>query len=242
MNRLHEILTGFSDARILDVGCGVGNFLFILKEVMTDYDAVVGIDQSENALVMARKNFADDPRIRFERMEATSMTFPDAAFDIVVLSNTLHHLADPLPVFREMERVLKNDGILLVNEMVSDTLDEKQISHRELHHFAAALDRAAGVFHADTYTRNEIAGVLAQSSRLHLSDVWDVVFPEGPEPTPEEVEQTACTVDRLLGRVQDETVRASYHERGEAVKAYVRKHGFSGATQRMVVLRAIGAN
>ncbi len=237
MNRLHDLLSQKPGARVLDVGTGVGNFLYFLKEVMTDYESVVGIDQSENALVAARKNFADDPRIRFERMDATAMTFPDASFDVVVLSNTLHHLADPVPVFREMERVLRPDGILVVNEMVADGLDARQVSHRELHHFSAAIDTAAGIYHANTMSRDEIALMLSRTSRLAIAEAWDVKFPEGPLPTPEEVEQTASTVDRLLARVKDEAVRAAFLERGETVKAYIRKHGFAGATQRLTVLR-----
>ncbi|MCK7492298.1 MAG: hypothetical protein MZW92_12380 [Comamonadaceae bacterium] len=128
-----------------------------------------------------------------------------------------------------------------MNEMVSDGLDAKQISHRELHHFSAALDSAAGIFHANTYARDEIAAMLSKTSRLSIAETWDVAFPDGPEATAEEIERTATTVDRLLARVKDESVRTAFLERGEAVKAYVRKNGFAGATQRMTVLRASGA-
>ncbi|MFA5007016.1 MAG: class I SAM-dependent methyltransferase [Candidatus Izemoplasmatales bacterium] len=236
MERLKSTLSRFPKARILDVGTGVGNFIPLLAETAGDFTSILGIDQSENAVAAARRNFPDDPRIRFERMEAAAMTFPDAAFDVVALSNTLHHLQDPVPVFRAMERVLAPQGILLINEMVSDGLDDRQVSHRELHHFAAAVDTVLGIHHEETYTRVRIAEVLARISTLAVVDAWDGVFPEGPEPSAEEVEQTAATVDRLLARIKDENVRESLRERGETVKAYVRAHGFAGVTQRFTVL------
>jgi len=236
VNKLRDRLSGQPAAHILDVGTGVGNFVAVLKEAGVAFAEIVGIDTSERAVDAARKNFADDPRIRFERMDALAMTYPDATFDVVCLSNTLHHLADPHAVFAAMRRVLKDDGILLVNEMTSDGLDERQISHRELHHLSAALDRAAGIVHRDTYEKDEILDVVARESGLAILASWTLAFPPAPEPTADEVESFAGTVDRLLARVADAGVRETFRERGEAVKAQIRTCGFAGATQLVVIL------
>ena len=75
----------------------------------------------------------------------------DNSFDIISLSNSLHHLENPKEIFAEMERVLAQYGIIIINEMISDGLSKRQKSHLKLHHFAAEVDRALGGTHNETF-------------------------------------------------------------------------------------------
>lgn len=62
-------------------------------------------------------DFAEHPWIDITNVDAMETPFPDNEFDFVVSSNMIHHLAYPKKFFREMHRILKPGGTLLVQEI-----------------------------------------------------------------------------------------------------------------------------
>ncbi len=92
--------------RILDVGCGVGHFLNGMKQRGW---RVFGTEVSKEAAAYARKRF--DLEIFVGPLEQTE--FPAAYFDAVTLWHVLEHLHDPLATLREINRLLKDDGLLV---------------------------------------------------------------------------------------------------------------------------------
>ncbi|MDD3123959.1 MAG: class I SAM-dependent methyltransferase, partial [Candidatus Izemoplasmatales bacterium] len=163
MQKLSDFLKKYPHARILDIGTGVGNFIDLISTVNDEYDEIVGIDILDRAIQAAMINFKDKPRIRFEKMDVLNMTFPEASFDIVCLSNSLHHLSNVDETFIAMKKVLKNGGAILINEMKSDNLNQSQMSHLLLHHFSAEIDRFLGITHYDTFSRNKILKIASES-------------------------------------------------------------------------------
>src|SRR6185503_11997657 len=78
---------------------------------------VVGIDISEAMLARARERAAARglaERITLRTMDAEALAFDDAAYDVVVSLFALLHLPDPLRALREMRRVLRPGGRLVV--------------------------------------------------------------------------------------------------------------------------------
>lgn len=76
--------------KVLDIGCGTGNFL------AGNYEGIypenyVGIDPSENYIKSAIERF---PRASFHRGVVGELFLPDEQFDLVVFSGVLHHLND----------------------------------------------------------------------------------------------------------------------------------------------------
>ncbi len=238
MEKLTAFLKSRPGARILDVGTGAGNFVGLLTELDDKFGEIIGIDTSEGSIRAAEKNFADGPNIHFFKMDALKMDFPDASFDVVCLSNSLHHLTNARTVLAEMTRVLKADGVMLLNEMISDHLSVQQLSHRKLHHFAAEIDRECGQCHDDTYTRAHILALLKRETTLTIADAWDMVLPAAGEPTQADIDSLKTTVDRLQGRIKDESRLAYYRQKGERIKNYIQKHNFASATQLLVLLRS----
>lgn len=110
MKKLKSKLAAISANKILDVGTGVGNFISNL-ELLKDYKKIVGIDNSREMLERAKNNF-DKENIEFVLMDAENLNYEDNTFDMVSLSNSLHHLAEIDIVLNEMKRVLKSEGIL----------------------------------------------------------------------------------------------------------------------------------
>jgi len=94
--------------RILDVGCGYGFFLYHMAERGWQ---VEGIEISAEGRHYAAEHF---PRIRVRPKALPDPEIPDCSFDVVTLFYVLEHLADPVGVLREVRRILKPDGLLLL--------------------------------------------------------------------------------------------------------------------------------
>lgn len=109
--------TAGTPLRLLDVGCGTG-FISTLAAPHLDAGAVaVGIDQSAGMLACARAKLAataGGARCRLLRADAAHLPWRTASFDIVAVNSFLHHVYDPGAVLREIDRVLRPGGALLL--------------------------------------------------------------------------------------------------------------------------------
>lgn len=106
-------LFGKARGRTLDVACGLGLNLRYLPEAV-DY---VGVDLSPEMLARARARYAErDPTPTFLQMDASNLEFEDDAFDTVISSLSTCTFPDPDAVLREMGRVCRPDGRILLLE------------------------------------------------------------------------------------------------------------------------------
>ncbi len=103
---LLRYLKDSTNLSILDVGCGTGGNIILLKE----FGNVTGIDFSDEALRLAGGKGFD----KLVRADATAMPFSDNTFDLVSALDTIEHIAEDLKVVQESFRVLKPGGIFLV--------------------------------------------------------------------------------------------------------------------------------
>jgi SAM-dependent methyltransferase len=113
-------LDGRRFERALDVGCGEGRFCRLLRARGIP---VVGIDPTERLLEEARKR---DPAGDYRRARAEDLPFPDRSFDLVVSYVTLVDIADFRAAIREMARVSRPGGTLLIanlNSFISTSPD-----------------------------------------------------------------------------------------------------------------------
>jgi ubiquinone/menaquinone biosynthesis C-methylase UbiE len=236
MEKFKDFLIKNSNAKILDVGTGNGNFIQILTGLTNDFQEITGIDILDGAINAAQKSFQDE-RIKFMKMDALHMTFEDDSFDMVCLSNSLHHLEDISASLREMERVLKPGGFLIFSEMVSNDLTDKQRSHLLLHHFAAEIDRENGSYHDETFSDTKIIEILNSTSKLKVLDSWNLDYPKLKEFSQEELDWVVSTTDRMLARVEQSTNYEYFKQKADDVKSYIKEHGFDSATQLMAILQ-----
>lgn len=96
--------------QVLVVGVGTGADLELLD---LDGMEITAIDYSEDMLNQARKKFKDSS-IQFIEMDAQQMTFADNQFDVVIGSLILSVVPHAEDCFKEMERVLKPGGEILL--------------------------------------------------------------------------------------------------------------------------------
>lgn len=112
---LNVPLQAFENAMVLDAGCGTGEKTLMMSRL--GCRKVIGIDLSQssldNAANWARENGIDN--VEFQRANLLDLKqFATASFDIVHSAGVLHHTQDPVGGFRELTRVLKPGGTLII--------------------------------------------------------------------------------------------------------------------------------
>jgi demethylmenaquinone methyltransferase / 2-methoxy-6-polyprenyl-1,4-benzoquinol methylase len=102
---------------VLDVCCGTGDFSFELAGRVAPGGSVVGCDFSEPMLDLAReKAAARGASLRFEWADALQLPYDADRFDVVTVGFALRNFADFDRGLREMARVLKPGGRLVILE------------------------------------------------------------------------------------------------------------------------------
>jgi SAM-dependent methyltransferase len=99
---LYPRLNARFSGRVLDVGCGIGDFLRFRR-------GTVGVDINPGAVAYCREQGLDA-----RTMEPDRLPFGDKGFDGVMLDNVLEHIAEPGPLLHEIARVLRSGGTLIV--------------------------------------------------------------------------------------------------------------------------------
>ncbi len=95
-------------ARIIDLGCGTGQSSFYLARA--GYK-VTGFDFSRKFIEYAKKNFLE---VNFVCGDVASMEFADGSFDALVTYNTVEHLVELEAGLKEMIRIVKPGGSLII--------------------------------------------------------------------------------------------------------------------------------
>jgi ubiquinone/menaquinone biosynthesis C-methylase UbiE len=95
-------------ARILEIGCSGG--LLLEKLTNAGYRHVHGVDLSDAAIAAARRRGVTNVEV----MNASKLSFPDRAFDLLIASDVLEHIANAQEALREWRRVLAPDAKLIV--------------------------------------------------------------------------------------------------------------------------------
>lgn len=130
---------------ILDAGCGNGRYILSLLR-QSDPDAkITGFDYSEGMLHRARARLKSN-RPTLVRADLTRLPYADLSFDAAVCGWVIEHLPDPRPGLRELARVLKPGGKLLLLA-TEDTFTGAWCSR---------------LFHCRTYNRDELRKYCAE--------------------------------------------------------------------------------
>jgi len=108
---------------VLDVGCGIGGSSRILGR---DYGfAVTGITISPGQVQRAQQLTPPALNVRFQVDDAMALSFPDASFDVVWSIEAGPHMPDKAVFARELMRVLKPGGVMVVADW--NQRDDRQI-------------------------------------------------------------------------------------------------------------------
>lgn len=119
LNDAKAVVAANATPRLLDVGCSSGALLLVAKEC--GYEAF-GAEPAQQAAATAKglgfdvfPGFLQDAR------------YPDNHFDVVTLFEVIEHLLEPAEVIREIQRILKPGGLLLIGTANADSWTVQQL-------------------------------------------------------------------------------------------------------------------
>ena len=105
--------------RVLDVGCGTGE---LLRRIAARYPSasLAGLDPVAEMLQVAGEKLGGKADLRLGW--ANKLPWEDATFDVVISCNMFHYITHPIEAIREMERVLRPGGQLVITDWCDDYL------------------------------------------------------------------------------------------------------------------------
>lgn len=108
-----------SEAAILDVACGTGEFAKLLL-AKNPQQPITGIDISESMLEIAKDKLQAYSNVNLHNTSVTSLPFADESFDIVICASAFHYFESPQLALSQMKRVLKPQGKLIILDWCRD--------------------------------------------------------------------------------------------------------------------------
>jgi ubiquinone/menaquinone biosynthesis C-methylase UbiE len=110
-----------------DIGAGTG---FLTEGLLQRGLKVIAIDQSEAMLQELKKKFQSDDKIDYRKGEAEKLPIEDEIVDYVFANMFLHHIERPSVVIKELVRILKLGGMLVITD-----LDEHNFEFLKKEHY-----------------------------------------------------------------------------------------------------------
>jgi ubiquinone/menaquinone biosynthesis C-methylase UbiE len=120
-----------ADMIVLDVACGAAH---VADAIAPHVRQVVGVDLTPTLLTLGadRLRAAGIENVLLQEGNAEELPFVDDSFDLVVCRASLHHFSDPERPLREMARVCRPQGRVVISDMIAPSEEVRQ-SFDELH-------------------------------------------------------------------------------------------------------------
>lgn len=111
---------GPTQAVVLDAGTGTARIPILLAQLRPAWQ-ITAIDFARSMLAIAKENVITagcEEQICLEFVDAKSLPYANETFDGVIANSLCHHLPRPLDFLREVKRVLKPQGFLLIRDLI----------------------------------------------------------------------------------------------------------------------------
>jgi SAM-dependent methyltransferase len=203
-----------SGERVLDLGSGAGIDVFIAAKHVGREGRVIGVDMTPQMLERARANAArlGFPQVEFREGRLEQLPVVDACIDAVTSNCVINLVPDKAAAFREIARVLKPGGRLVISDVLLDG-PLPQAIEQDVYAYVGCISGA--MQRSDYFTSLEAAG-LGTVEVLKDVDYLGAMIDAAPEAVRELLERTGVTADDLRGKVRSVTFRAV---KGEASKS-----------------------
>jgi len=119
-----------NNAKVLDVGSGSGRNI---ETVLLKTKDVFGIDNDPKAIKDSLAKFSNTLNVKIIQSDATELPFEDNTFDIAILMIVIGSLDNKkIPVLKEIQRVLKQDGKLILSSYSEDAFEERMKIYKQV--------------------------------------------------------------------------------------------------------------
>lgn len=230
MQQLIDFFRNIKVNSILDVGTGTGDFIPVLNEVFQNAK-ITGVDPNVLSLRAASEKY---PGILFAEMNGENLNFDDQTFDAASISMALHHLPHVLKSLKEMQRVVKKGGWIIVNELFSDNLNPAQEVHKMFHHFRSSIDRVLGVSHNETFKKDEILKMVSDSG-ITVQYYFENEKQDNLISTPKDLEDRVEKMKDMLEQIKDFPEYELLKPQIAKFREEAKKSGFQPATKVVIV-------
>ncbi|MDI6804475.1 MAG: class I SAM-dependent methyltransferase [Bacteroidota bacterium] len=116
--RAVEILP--DEGLVLDLGTGSARIPILILQRNRKLK-IIAVDLSENMLKVGKMNvdtYNFSASVELIIVDAKKLPYPDNHFDAVISNSLLHHIPDPLPVLKEINRVSKSKAGILIRDLI----------------------------------------------------------------------------------------------------------------------------
>gem|GEM_PF-1454778 len=235
IERLKERIKKIDAGKILDLASGNGNFVYFIKEFKSN-DGIFCVDTNENLSQYYDQEFAHD-NIKFLPMDASSLRFRENLFDSVSISNSIHHLKNPKKVFSEMKRVVKENGILIINEMFSDRQDKHRDTHTRLHNWWGRIDTASGNYHGEVLKKDDLIDLLKEEFKGFEMEIIEYYQPFEDPYAPNVLKQMSSYIDVYIKRAKKANLSEELIVEGEEIRDILYNNGYSPSGSLFLILK-----
>lgn len=107
-------------AKVLDIGTGTGKIPIILANFQPKWH-IIGVDLAESMLKLGKENIkkaGKSQQIILSLVDAKQMPYDDHSFDLVMSNSLVHHIPNPLDLFKEIHRVVKTKGSIVIRDLL----------------------------------------------------------------------------------------------------------------------------
>jgi ubiquinone/menaquinone biosynthesis C-methylase UbiE len=112
-----------SSKRILDLGCGTGNYLDMFQRM--SQGQFYGVEPSEGMRLQASQK---NSNVTIMSGNAYNIPFDDAFFDFIYMTDVIHHISDSRRMFDELSRVLKPNGRVCIVTQSHQQIEQRPIA------------------------------------------------------------------------------------------------------------------
>ncbi len=191
---------------LLDLGSGAGLNAFLAAPRVGPTGRVIGVDMTPSMIAKARANASRMtlPWVEFREGRLEALPVEDDSVDAVTSNCVINLVPDKESVFKEVARVLRPGGRLVVSDIILDAPLTESVA-KDVYAYVGCISGAA--LRADYFALVERVG-LGKAEILRDVDYLATLCKSAPDEVARFEERTGVSPEDLLGRVRSVTFRA----------------------------------
>jgi SAM-dependent methyltransferase len=199
---------------VLDLGSGAGIDVFLAAKRVGPEGRVIGVDMTPEMLQKARANAAKlgFPQVEFREGRLEKLPVVDGSVDAVTSNCVINLVPDKAAVFREVARVLKQGGRLVISDIVLDGALPPAIE-KDVYAYVGCI---SGAMQRKAYFEALAAAGLRDFQVLKDIDYLGAMIDAAPDDVRALLARTGVAAEDLRGKVRSLTFRASKREQAKS--------------------------